>query len=61
MAYFRLHGSPVMYHSSYGDDYLAALAHQMRAMKGRPVWCVFDNTARGAATINALELRRQLP
>jgi len=33
----------------------------MRALEGRPVWCVFDNTARGAATINGLELLRQLP
>jgi len=58
-----------MYHSSYPDDYLGALAHQLRALAGRPVWCVFDNTARGAAAINGLALldrlrprsRRQLP
>jgi uncharacterized protein YecE (DUF72 family) len=60
VAYFRLHGSPVMYHSSYPDDYLAALAHQIRALTGRPVWCVFDNTARGAATVNALDLVERL-
>lgn len=61
VAYFRLHGSPVMYHSSYSDHYLAQLAGRMRALAARsPVWCVFDNTARGAATINGLELRRRL-
>jgi uncharacterized protein YecE (DUF72 family) len=49
-----------MYHSSYPDDYLAALAHQIRALTGRPVWCVFDNTARGAATVNALDLVERL-
>lgn len=56
IAYFRLHGSPVMYHSSYSTEYLSVLAGQLRTVKGRPVWCVFDNTARGAATENALQL-----
>jgi uncharacterized protein YecE (DUF72 family) len=57
IAYFRLHGSPVMYQSSYSDEYLSALADRMRALALRaPVWCVFDNTARGAATINGLSL-----
>lgn len=60
VAYFRLHGSPVTYHSSYSDEYLSAIEQRMRALAGRPVWCVFDNTARGAATTNALELRRRL-
>ena len=57
IAYFRLHGSPVMYHSSYADEYLEALMDRIRALADRPVWCVFDNTARGAATVNALQLR----
>jgi len=56
VAYFRLHGSPVMYHSSYSDEYLDRLASRIHALAGRPVWCVFDNTARGAATENALVL-----
>jgi uncharacterized protein YecE (DUF72 family) len=56
VAYFRLHGSPVMYHSSYDDDYLDRLAARLRTFKKIPVWCVFDNTARGAATINAISL-----
>jgi uncharacterized protein YecE (DUF72 family) len=60
VAYFRLHGTPVMYQSSYSSDYLSALAGDLRKINGRPVWCVFDNTARGAATENALELRRLL-
>ena len=60
VAYFRLHGSPVMYHSSYSDEYLADLARQIRALAGRPVWCVFDNTTRGAATINGLQLKERL-
>lgn len=61
VAYFRLHGSPVMYQSSYPDDYLAQLAARMRALATRaPVWCVFDNTARGAATLNGLNLQARL-
>jgi uncharacterized protein YecE (DUF72 family) len=57
VAYFRLHGSPVMYHSSYSHEYLSLLSMRIRALGERaPVWCVFDNTARGAATVNALDL-----
>jgi uncharacterized protein YecE (DUF72 family) len=61
IAYFRLHGSPVMYHSSYPDEYLDRLAARMRELaRDRLVWCVFDNTARGAATANGLQLRERL-
>ena len=61
VAYFRLHGSPVMYQSSYSDEYLSVLSEQVSGLAQRaPVWCVFDNTSRGAATVNGLELRRLL-
>lgn len=61
IAYFRLHGSPLMYHSSYSDDYLARLTERMLVVAQRsPVWCVFDNTARGAATLNGLDLIARL-
>jgi uncharacterized protein YecE (DUF72 family) len=61
IAYFRLHGSPQMYYSSYSDEYLDGLAERMRALAARsPVWCVFDNTARGAATLNGFDLQRRL-
>lgn len=56
LIYMRLHGSPVIYHSDYPDDCLrrnaAWLARQRRL--GREVWCIFDNTASGAAVPNAL-------
>ena len=57
--YWRLHGAPRMYYSSYDDEALRALAACMRAMAGRnrPAWCIFDNTAHGHATANALRLR----
>lgn len=60
LAYYRLHGSPVMYDSSYADrlDQLA----QTLATSGaaRPTWCIFDNTRRGAATDDALTLIERL-
>jgi uncharacterized protein YecE (DUF72 family) len=57
LAYFRLHGSPVMYASAYGDERLAALAQAvMDKAQSRPTWCVFDNTKFGAATTDALAL-----
>jgi uncharacterized protein YecE (DUF72 family) len=56
--YVRLHGSPRVYYSSYSPEYLEALAQDMavHAQAGRTVWCIFDNTASGAATVNALDL-----
>jgi uncharacterized protein YecE (DUF72 family) len=57
-AYFRLHGSPRLYHSSYSAAYLEALAGRIREVSRRAgaVWCIFDNTAAGAAAANALDL-----
>ena len=56
MVYYRLHGSPDMYYSSYDAAYLDRLADRLRHVGRSPVWCIFDNTARGAATLNAIEL-----
>ena len=62
LAYFRLHGSPRMYYSSYEDAFLDALAEKLRALRRRriPTWCIFDNTTLGAATGNALSLIERL-
>lgn len=56
--YWRLHGAPRSYHSAYEERYLQALAEQMKvaAAEGAAVWCIFDNTASGAALGNALAL-----
>jgi uncharacterized protein YecE (DUF72 family) len=58
LVYVRLHGSPRMYYSSYGQATLQALALKLResADGGAVVWCIFDNTASGAAVSNALKL-----
>lgn len=57
--YFRLHGSPRIYYSSYGNDDLQTLANRIRAMSsGAERWCIFDNTALGAAIPNAMDVAR---
>jgi len=63
LVYRRLHGSPRTYYSAYGEDHVAALAPRlaMEAAAGAPSWCIFDNTAAGAATTDALALLRHLP
>jgi uncharacterized protein YecE (DUF72 family) len=55
--YFRLHGSPVMYHSAYDEAALAAIAEQLDGNAAAERWCVFDNTASGAALPDALALQ----
>lgn len=63
LAYVRLHGSPRTYHSSYDEAWLDALAERVRALAAGParaVWCIFDNTASGAALPDALGLLARL-
>jgi uncharacterized protein YecE (DUF72 family) len=60
LAYFRWHGSPRIYFSSYDAARLKALVTAMRATKAREIWCVFDNTASGAAAGDALALQAML-
>jgi uncharacterized protein YecE (DUF72 family) len=57
LVYYRLHGSPRKYWSSYPDAFLRRLAHQLGSMSPKERWCIFDNTASGAALANALELQ----
>lgn len=62
LAYFRLHGSPRVYYSSYDDEFLGVLALELKALARRriPTWCIFDNTTLGAGTGNALTLMEEL-
>ena len=59
-AYLHLHGSPRIYYSDYPADYLASLATALRAQAQAGGWCIFDNTAAGAALFNALDLEARL-
>ncbi|WP_256077387.1 DUF72 domain-containing protein [Massilia sp. YIM B04103] len=52
--YIRLHGSPQVYYSAYSAERLrkiAAFIHEQDQS-----WCIFDNTAAGAAVPDALAL-----
>lgn len=58
LVYCRLHGSPRIYYSAYDAGLIDALAARLQtaAHEAQQVWCVFDNTASGAAAGNALDL-----
>ncbi|WP_017170813.1 DUF72 domain-containing protein, partial [Xanthomonas phaseoli] len=64
--YWRWHGAPRIYYSSYPHTALQALAAAVRASHPGSTqppperWVIFDNTAAGCATSNALELQRLL-
>lgn len=59
--YYRWHGAPRKYWSRYDSNVLELLAAWLRSVPSQvPVWCVFDNTAGGAAIENAWELRNLL-
>ena len=56
LRYWRLHGSPVIYRSSY-EDRLGHYAEEIgQASRSAECWCIFDNTASSAATGDALAL-----
>ncbi len=62
LAYWRLHGSPAMYRSSYDDGRLDVYAARVREELGadREVWCMFDNTLSSVATSDALALMEKI-
>lgn len=61
LRYYRLHGSPRKYWSRYDAVMLQTLAARLRAhQSSSEAWCIFDNTASGAAFENAWELRHAL-
>ena len=55
-SYWRLHGSPVMYRSSYDERLPSYAALLRREAAERETWCIFDNTASSAAAGDALAL-----
>ena len=58
LSYYRLHGSPRMYYSPYALGRLNALKHRLSG--SGTAWCIFDNTAEGWATHDALLLWQAL-
>lgn len=59
LVYYRLHGSPQMYYSAYSGPQLEELFLDLQGWseQGIEAWCVFDNTALGAALPNAMTMR----
>ena len=59
LAYYRWHGAPRRYYSEYDAAALAKLQQRLaeHGRLGLPTWCIFDNTASGAAFGNALALK----
>lgn len=62
LVYYRLHGSPRVYWSDYPAAYLEQLSSELLAAResAADVWCVFDNTAQGFATANAVALKETI-
>ncbi|WP_291365849.1 DUF72 domain-containing protein [Acetobacter sp. UBA5411] len=62
LAYFRLHGSPRMYESPYGEKAIETQAKVINSLSalGTDVWTIYDNTTYGAAPGNALQLMDRL-
>jgi uncharacterized protein YecE (DUF72 family) len=57
VVYHRWHGSPRVYYSAYDDEWLRARAAELQRWAGdADRWCMFDNTASGAAASDALRL-----
>jgi uncharacterized protein YecE (DUF72 family) len=57
LVYHRLHGSPRMYYSDYTEAFLESMAQAIAQQHQQAdVWCIFDNTASGAALGNARSL-----
>ncbi|MEJ7687307.1 MAG: DUF72 domain-containing protein [Variovorax sp.] len=58
LVYLRLHGSPRRYWSAYAEPLLQRLAQRLHLARseGAECWCIFDNTASGAAVGDALAL-----
>src|SRR5438105_3802526 len=63
IAYYRLHGSPRVYYSAYPLQALIEMARVIEesTAQGIATWCIFDNTALGAATSDALAMKSYLP
>jgi uncharacterized protein YecE (DUF72 family) len=57
-SYWRLHGSPKIYYSPYSAEYLQRIRALIAGTPNGEFWCIFDNTAAGAAWSDAEGLQR---
>jgi uncharacterized protein YecE (DUF72 family) len=60
LRYWRLHGTPRTYYSDYDDHWLQMFAKRHHLLEAgssdQETWVIFDNTAMGHATANAIWL-----
>ncbi|HEY0033758.1 MAG TPA: DUF72 domain-containing protein [Devosia sp.] len=56
ISYLRLHGSPKIYYSAYPEQDIAQYAGMLDSIASSS-WCIFDNTASGAAITDALRMQ----
>lgn len=59
LVYLRLHGSPKIYYSAYSEPVRRCVVERLNASEV-PTWCIFDNTAAGAAVGDALWVHERL-
>jgi uncharacterized protein YecE (DUF72 family) len=60
LRYWRLHGAPRTYYSEYSKAFLRGFAKRLRedeSKRAAETWVIFDNTALGHGTGNAVELQ----
>lgn len=62
VVYVRLHGSPRIYYSGYPAEALDQITRLLeeKTAQGISTWCIFDNTALGAATADAHTVKSQM-
>jgi uncharacterized protein YecE (DUF72 family) len=62
LLYLRLHGSPRIYYSAYSSQALDNIGRFLdeKSAQGIVTWCIFDNTALGSATADALTVKSHL-
>lgn len=58
--YIRLHGKPRMFYSLYSETELRELLQKIKQLKPKAAYIYFNNTMRGHAAENALELKSLL-
>jgi uncharacterized protein YecE (DUF72 family) len=64
LSYWRLHGAPRTYYSEYDKRWLQTFAKRLRSLEDasavKETWVIFDNTAMGHATANAILMKGAL-
>ena len=58
IGYFRFHGSPKMFYSSYSEEYLKKIYEEITKNSFEEFYIFFNNTASTAGVLNALEMNK---